>query len=30
MVEDMLCDIKAGLTEAKVMGPGQAVLFYGW
>ena len=29
MVEDMLCDGKAGLTEAIVMGPGQAMLFYG-
>ena len=29
VVEDMVCDGKSGLTKAIVMGPGQAVLFYG-
>ena len=29
IVEDMLCHGRTGLTEAMVMGPGQAVLFYG-
>ena len=29
LVEDMLCDIRTGLTEAVVTGPGRAVLFYG-
>ena len=29
VVEDMLCDGRPSLTEAIVMGPGQAVLFYG-
>ena len=29
MVEDMLCHGRTGLTRAVVMGPGQAVLFYG-
>ena len=29
MVEDMLCHGRIGLTEAVVMGPGWAVLFYG-
>ena len=29
MVEDMLCHGRTGLTEAIVMGPGRAVLFYG-
>ena len=29
LVEDMLWDGKSGLTEAVVMGPGQAILFYG-
>ena len=28
-VEDMLHDGKSGLTGAVVMGPGQAILFYG-
>ena len=30
IVEDMVWDGKAGLTEAVVTGPGQAILFYGW
>ena len=30
VVEDMLCDRKAGLTEVIVMGPDWAMLFYGW
>ena len=30
VVEDMLWNGKSGLTEAVVMGPGQAILFYGW
>ena len=29
VVEDMLQDGTSGLTEAVVMGPGQAILFYG-
>ena len=29
LVEDMLCDIRAGLTKVVVIGPGRAVLFYG-
>ena len=29
IVEDMLCYDRTGLTEAIVMGPGRAVLFYG-
>ena len=29
VVEDMLHDIRTGLTEAVVTGPGRAVLFYG-
>ena len=29
LVEDMLCYARTGLTEAVVMGPGRAVLFYG-
>ena len=29
MVEDMLCDSKAGFTEVIVMGPGWVMLFYG-
>ena len=29
VVEDMLWDSKSGLTEAVLMGPGQAILFYG-
>ena len=29
VVEDMLRDIRAGLTEAVVIGPGKAILFYG-
>ena len=28
-MEDMLCDARTGLTEAAVIGPGRAVLFYG-
>ena len=28
LVEDMLCNARAGLTEAMVTGPGRAVLFY--
>ena len=28
-MEDILCDIRTGLTEAVVTGPGRAVLFYG-
>ena len=28
LVEDMLCDVRTGLTEAVVTGPGRAVLFY--
>ena len=28
LVEDMLCDVTTGLTEAVVTGPGRAVLFY--
>ena len=29
MVEDMLQEARAGLTEAVVIGPGRAILFYG-
>ena len=29
LMEDMLCDARAGLTKAVVTGPGRAVLFYG-
>ena len=29
LVEDMLHDVRTGLTEAVVIGPGRAVLFYG-
>ena len=29
LVEDMLCEARAGLTEAVVIGPGRAILFYG-
>ena len=29
LVEDMLCDVRTGRTEAVVMGPDRAVLFYG-
>ena len=29
LVEDMLCDIRTGLTKAVVTGPGRVVLFYG-
>ena len=29
LVEDMLCKARTGLTEAVVIGPGRAVLFYG-
>ena len=29
LVEDMLHDIRTGLTKAVVTGPGRAVLFYG-
>ena len=29
LVEDMLCYARTGITEAMVMGPGRAVLFYG-
>ena len=29
LVEDMLCDVRTGLTKAVVTGPGKAVLFYG-
>ena len=29
LVEDMLCKVRTGLTEAVVIGPGRAVLFYG-
>ena len=29
LVEDMLHDIRTGLTKAVVIGPGRAVLFYG-
>ena len=29
LVEDMLCYGRTGLTEAVVIGPGRAVLFYG-
>ena len=29
LMEDMLCDARTGLTEAVVIGPGRAVLFYG-
>ena len=29
MVEDMLQEVRAGLTEAVVIGPGRAILFYG-
>ena len=29
LVEDMICYARTGLTEAMVMGPGRAVLFYG-
>ena len=28
-VEDMLQEVRAGLTEAVVIGPGRAILFYG-
>ena len=28
-MEDMLCDVRTGLTKAVVKGPGRAVLFYG-
>ena len=28
-MEDMLCDARTGLTEAVVIGPGRALLFYG-
>ena len=27
LVEDMLCDVRTGLTKAVVIGPGMAVLF---
>ena len=29
VVEDMLREVRAGLTEAVVIGPGRAILFYG-
>ena len=29
VVEDMLHEVRAGLTEAVVIGPGRAILFYG-
>ena len=29
LVEDMLCDVRTGLTKAVVIGPGRAVFFYG-
>ena len=29
LMEDMLCDVRTGLTEAVVTGPGRAVLFNG-
>ena len=29
LVEDMLCDVRIGLTKVVVTGPGRAVLFYG-
>ena len=29
VVEDMLWEVRAGLTEAVVIGPGRAILFYG-
>ena len=29
LVDDMLCDARPSLTEAVVMGPGRAILFYG-
>ena len=29
VVEDMLPEVRAGLTEAVVIGPGRAILFYG-
>ena len=29
LMEDMMCDARTGLTEAVVIGPGRAVLFYG-
>ena len=29
VVEDMLWDMRVGLTEAVVIGPGRAILFYG-
>ena len=29
LVEDILCNARTGLTEAVVMGPGRAILFYG-
>ena len=29
LVEDMLCEARTGLTEAVMIGPGRAVLFYG-
>ena len=29
LVEDMLCDVRTGLTKVVVIGPGRAVLFYG-
>ena len=29
LVEDMMCDVRTGLTNAVVTGPGRAVIFYG-
>ena len=29
VVEDMLWEVRAGLTEVVVIGPGRAILFYG-
>ena len=29
LVEDMLCDVRIGLTKVVVTGPGKVVLFYG-
>ena len=29
LMEDMLCDARTSLTEAVVMGPGRAIIFYG-
>ena len=29
LVEDMLCDVRTGLTKTVVTGPGRAILFYG-